>query len=703
MVYIHAISCLPTERLIEKDVNNGKTGYIFDINEELGLDLFEGDIKMDLSQDRNSIVGDKYRWPLTVPYYLEDSLDINAKAVILKAFEQYRLKSCIDFKSWEGEKNYLTVIKGNGCWSYVGNLQEGRQELSIGERCDHIAVVEHEFLHALGFWHEQSRADRDDYVTIMWDKIETGREHNFLKYDDIETDSLNVPYDYTSLMHYEKTAFQNGSDPTIVTNIPDFNNVIGQRFDFSDYDLQKLNHLYNCTSSLSFMEQCSFELESICGMIQRSADNDDWKRLSDVKAGPASDHTLMEQCKDAGYFMHFDTSSGMAGKNAFIESRILYPKRGFQCLQFYYYNSGNENDELNIWVREYTSSNLNGTLKNIGQVKGQSLDYWQLHHFSLNVTNKFRIVFEGVKSSGASLGGISIDDINLSETKCPTHVWHIRNFTHLLNNGPAGAAENIFSPRYFTTEGYGFQINLYVNGTVHFPSYMAVYFHLTSGDKDDELQWPFSWKQVTISLMDQNPDIRRSMSNQRSITTNPNETFTSGSNIFLLWDRPDKVGSNINMPDGSSFFRGPGYGTAAFIERNRLQSREFIKGDDAYILLTVEDVSHLLASQTRPTASSLTTITSSVPSSCSQISCKNDGVCIIENDKPVCRCQASVDWWYMGEQCEKRGKADDTLIIAVSSSVSVFVVMLIICSVSIFCTIRKYNSKLIAKQPRAQE
>lgn len=67
-------------------------------------------------------------------------------------------------------------FSGGSCFSSVGNRRMGKQELSIGTNCDRIATIEHEFLHALGFWHEQSRSDRDDYVKIMWDRITEGRE-----------------------------------------------------------------------------------------------------------------------------------------------------------------------------------------------------------------------------------------------------------------------------------------------------------------------------------------------------------------------------------------------------------------------------------------------------------------------------------------------------------------------------------------------
>ena len=65
----------------------------------------------------------------------------------------------------------------------------------------------HELMHASGFWHEQSRADRDNHVTINWNNIKSGMEYNFLKYDLNRIDHLGASYDTCSVMHYGATAF----------------------------------------------------------------------------------------------------------------------------------------------------------------------------------------------------------------------------------------------------------------------------------------------------------------------------------------------------------------------------------------------------------------------------------------------------------------------------------------------------------------
>ncbi|XP_047442867.1 meprin A subunit beta-like [Mugil cephalus] len=576
----------------EIDVDEGRDWEIFEINEAAGLDLLEGDIVEDQTLDRNTIIGDKYRWPTTIPYYLEDSLEMNAKGVILKAFDQFRVKTCIDFTPWKGEKNYISVDKGRGCLSSVGNQREGKQQLSIGTRCDRLGIVEHEFLHALGFWHEQSRADHDDYVNIIWNRIKPGQEDNFIKYNDTVSSALGVPYDYGSVMHYGKTDFSNSSEPTIVTKDPNFMDIIGQEIGFSASDLTKLNLLYNCTKSSTFVDSCDFEEENICGMI-RGPGNAKWERRSSVCGGPWTDFTNMGQCKGKGNFMHFRTACVKPKQQATMESRWLYPKPGPQCLQFFLYNTAAPDDVLNIWVREYDEADPNGKLRIFKSISGGARGSWELHNVNLNVTKKARVVFHGVRGTGPSKGGFSVDDINLSSTKCPQHVWHISNITGLMATMPAGQA--LYSPRFRSPAGYFFQVSLNPNGVSRQPGYMAIYFHLTSGPNDNKLKWPCPWQQATMVLMDQQSDIRQQMNMHRMVTTDPNMTD--------FWDDPRKVGYKIQDSDGSYYYLGPGYGMVTFISHSILKSRKFIKGDDAFILLSLEDISHLLASQPLPLSS----------------------------------------------------------------------------------------------------
>ena len=80
------------------------------------------------------------------------------------------------------------------------------------------STIMHEFIHSLGMYHVQSRADRDKYVEIKWDNIKKGKEHNFNKHKNTLT--FGVPYDPMSIMHYEYWSFaKDSSKPTIVSKV----------------------------------------------------------------------------------------------------------------------------------------------------------------------------------------------------------------------------------------------------------------------------------------------------------------------------------------------------------------------------------------------------------------------------------------------------------------------------------------------------
>lgn len=99
--------------------------------------------------------------------------DFNAQVKNISV-EQTGFEVCMAW-GWCVSHRALSFYVNASCWSSVGNMQMGLQQLSIGANCDRIGTIEHEFLHALGFWHEQSRSDRDDYVTIVWDRIQSGQ------------------------------------------------------------------------------------------------------------------------------------------------------------------------------------------------------------------------------------------------------------------------------------------------------------------------------------------------------------------------------------------------------------------------------------------------------------------------------------------------------------------------------------------------
>ena len=176
-----------------------------------------------------------------VPFKLDSSLTDRARAYIRDATIEWEKRTAVRFrqigddKDWK-RSNYMKFKdngkpedKGGGCWSNRIGVHEkspnsGREEdninvIQVSPGCSWGRVA-HEIAHALGLFHEQSRADRDKYVTIMWKNImnypEGDKDHwrkqyckaLFRKEGGVGGETLpNTSYDYDSIMHYPLDGF----------------------------------------------------------------------------------------------------------------------------------------------------------------------------------------------------------------------------------------------------------------------------------------------------------------------------------------------------------------------------------------------------------------------------------------------------------------------------------------------------------------
>ncbi len=59
--------------------------------------------------------------------------------------------------------------------------------------------------HVLGFFHEQSRSDREDYVKIIYENIQPDKITDFEYYPSSVISTFGFPYDYSSIMHFNQS------------------------------------------------------------------------------------------------------------------------------------------------------------------------------------------------------------------------------------------------------------------------------------------------------------------------------------------------------------------------------------------------------------------------------------------------------------------------------------------------------------------
>uniref|UniRef100_A0A1B0C2R2 Metalloendopeptidase n=1 Tax=Glossina palpalis gambiensis TaxID=67801 RepID=A0A1B0C2R2_9MUSC len=245
------------------DVTKQQSNFDYFDEPETKPQLFQGDIAIDpftyisFRLGVNPMKHPNRLWPnATIPYEISYLYTDYERKTILKALNTFNSLTCIKFVPYDGEvDDYLLITPPEdgpkGCWSYVGK-KGGEQIVSLqtaDEKSAHCFSSEgrimHELMHAIGIYHEQSRADRDNYVKVHWENIVPKFRKNF-KLISRKRGKYAFDYDYNSVMHYGEYYFskKKGKKPTLTPLQPGVR--IGQRKTLSKTDCLKINDLYGC-------------------------------------------------------------------------------------------------------------------------------------------------------------------------------------------------------------------------------------------------------------------------------------------------------------------------------------------------------------------------------------------------------------------------------------------------------------------------
>ncbi|XP_061782743.1 bone morphogenetic protein 1-like isoform X3 [Nerophis lumbriciformis] len=185
-----------------------------------------------------------------IPYTISGNFSGSQRAIFRQAMRHWEKHTCVTFIERTTEESYIVfTYRPCGCCSYVGRRGGGPQAISIGKNCDKFGIVVHELGHVIGFWHEHTRPDRDQHVSIIRDNIQQGQEYNFLKMEPGEVDSLGEVYDFGSVMHYARNTFSRSVYLDTILPRYDVNGArppIGQRLRLSKGDIAQARKLYKC-------------------------------------------------------------------------------------------------------------------------------------------------------------------------------------------------------------------------------------------------------------------------------------------------------------------------------------------------------------------------------------------------------------------------------------------------------------------------
>mmetsp|Transcript_43351 Transcript_43351/g.97626 ORF Transcript_43351/g.97626 Transcript_43351/m.97626 type:complete len:371 (+) Transcript_43351:90-1202(+) len=210
-------------------------------------------------------------WPNGIVYYkFKEGTAAKAMEVALAAMRIWEQKTCILFRESSTEPSFKRPVTirsdGNGCYANAGYYNSKKQQMNLGEGCHLVGVALHELGHVIGLSHEQERANRDEYVRINEQNIQPDMVQWFKKEAWRDEATASLPYDLSSIMHYDAWAFALKQDFTeetqtiTVLNKDSYGNCrVGQRTELSIGDQLTVSVLYGCPHPPTNAKASAFE------------------------------------------------------------------------------------------------------------------------------------------------------------------------------------------------------------------------------------------------------------------------------------------------------------------------------------------------------------------------------------------------------------------------------------------------------------
>jgi len=222
--------------------------------------FFEGDILRPPKMTRNGILKTDRWTDGIVPYYINpDSIrDWYSKEhvqMIEEAIKVIEKHTCVKFVPYTNQANYVLIHAGPACFTSGVGMEKGENLVSLSSTaCMVHRIVIHELLHRIGLHHEQSRYDRDQYLTIHTDKFKNNDSYSHFQLrivPETETSFYGIPYNYASVMHYDAWSLGNGGPGDLVMEPKNlyYLSVMGYSQTANETDFEKIRRIYDCKGS----------------------------------------------------------------------------------------------------------------------------------------------------------------------------------------------------------------------------------------------------------------------------------------------------------------------------------------------------------------------------------------------------------------------------------------------------------------------